>query len=110
LSSYRSIVKNEEIISKDGDENKMLLQVTSECFNKVQCDFIYPAPDWIINSHTDFPSQVFLETAEFHHTFTRPKFIDEIDPEMNLWIYNILEYKSENELKLTMFRNDLFTL
>ncbi|TNV76619.1 hypothetical protein FGO68_gene3769 [Halteria grandinella] len=86
---------------------KFFLQLKPD-FSKIQCDFIYPAPQNLIEKYTSQDRHQIEETAEIYEKYTKPLYIEKKSPSENEWMHNIIEYKKE--IELTMFRNELFTL
>lgn len=51
---------------------------------------------------------IITETPEIYQKYTKPLFIDKVNPSDCQWVDNILD--KSKEVELTVFRNDLFTL
>jgi m7GpppX diphosphatase len=105
--NFEEAVKGAEQYFQNDVYYKFFLDMAPQ-FSKIQCNFMYPAPEVYIEKNRKQEWHCFEESYEVYSTITKPLYIDKLSDELNQWIYNILEYKKE--IELTMFRNELFTL
>ena len=77
-------------------------------YSRIQCDFIYPAPQMLLDRECKQEKHIITETPEIYQKYTKPLFIDKVNPSDCQWVENILN--KSKEVELTVFRNELFTL
>ena len=63
--------------------------------NKIQCNLMYPASEFLINKYSRQEQYTVRETAEIYAKVTKPMFLDHEDPKKCEWMHNILENKKE---------------
>ncbi|TNV76732.1 hypothetical protein FGO68_gene13907 [Halteria grandinella] len=80
----------------------------SSTFSTVICEFIYPAPPYLLANNTHQSKHLIKETQDMYEAIAKPLYIDKKPVQEIEWIYNILQCKKE--IELTVFRNELFTL
>eukprot|EP00347_Sterkiella_histriomuscorum_P010151 403377407 len=85
--------------------SKFMLNMTPE-ISKIQCDFIYPAPQSQIDKYTAQVYHIILETPEMHFKFVKPLYIEKLEKPQ--WLYNVLD--GVKEVELMKFKNEHFLL
>lgn len=100
------VLEEEEFFQNDV-YRKHFLQL-DKTFNRVQTDFIYPAPESIINKHSYQKVHIVNETGDIYFKYTKPLWIDQVPDSHVDWLYNILDKKKEVELRV--FENEMFIL